>query len=137
MTAARFRAIEPTEPAHSAPVLGEHPNMSIRSVTAAALAVALSAAAPAALAQSMVVFTVENHTGSTLTAIFAGPSSSDDWGYNILDVPTRNGEGVVVTLDTGAGGCWFDLRYEFADGDVFEEYEVDVCAISGQDYVLE
>lgn len=110
--------------------------MSIRSVTAAVLAATL-ATAPVAVAQSMVVFTVSNHTGVTLTAVYAGPSSSDHWGHNILDVPTRDGEGVVVTLDTGSGGCWFDLRYEFADGEVFEEYEVDVCAISGQDYVLE
>lgn len=124
------------DPAHPAPVLGDHPNMSIRSVTAAVLAATL-ATASVAVAQSMVVFTVSNHTGVTLTAVYAGPSSSDNWGHNILDVPTRDGEGVVVTLDTGSGGCWFDLRYEFADGDVFEEYEVDVCAISGQDYVLE
>lgn len=110
--------------------------MSIRSVTAAALAATL-ATAPVAVAQSMVVFTVSNHTGTTLTAIYAGPSSDNHWGHNILDAPTRDGEGVVITLDTGSGGCWYDLRYEFADGDAFEEYEVDVCAISGEDYVLE
>ncbi|SDY65026.1 hypothetical protein SAMN05444340_11372 [Citreimonas salinaria] len=88
-----------------------------------------------ALAQD--TFTLDNNTGYTITAVFAAPSEDDDWGPNILGERIAHRETMEVTLDTETSGCMWDLRYEFSDGEFFEEYEVDVCRISGESYILE
>lgn len=82
-------------------------------------------------------FTLDNNTGYTITAVFAGPSDDEYWGPNILEEAIRHRESMEVTLDTENSGCMWDIRYEFADGDVFEEFDVDVCRIDGESYILE
>ena len=82
-------------------------------------------------------FTLENKTGYTITAVYAGPSAENNWGPNILVEPIPHRQTLEVTLDTTTYGCMWDVRYEFADGDVFEEFEVDICRIDGENYTLE
>lgn len=82
-------------------------------------------------------FTLDNNTGYTVTAVFAGPSDADFWGPNILGERIGHWETMEVTLDTAQFGCMWDIRYEFADGDVFEEYDVDICRIDGESYTIE
>jgi hypothetical protein len=106
------------------------------SCAVAAFAAAALVSVTMAQAQSQSTFTLVNQTGYTMTAVFAGPSHDDDWGNNILSGRARNGETVTIKLRTGQFGCLFDLRYEFSDGDAFEEYEINVCRINGQNYVI-
>ncbi|WP_417497625.1 hypothetical protein [Maricaulis sp.] len=110
--------------------------MTIRLFAAALLAAAaLSASATAQSVYSQV--TVYNGSGVAITAVFAGPSSQPDWGHNILDTAqVGSGEDLVVTLSNEDGECFYDLGYDFADGDVFEEYQVDICAANGQRFEI-
>lgn len=100
-----------------------------------ALVVFASMFASAASAKS-VSFDVRNNTGHTLTGIYAGPSSQDEWGDNILAGKAATGTSVTITIVHG-GQCKFDLRYDFADADSYEEYAIDICAIDGKEYVIE
>tara|TARA_R110002096_G_scaffold82110_14_gene191026 strand:+ start:1531 stop:1881 length:351 start_codon:yes stop_codon:yes gene_type:complete len=109
--------------------------MNIRLYAAALVgAVAISAAAYAQAVSS--TFTISNASGSDLVAIYAGPSTDPDWGHNILTDTVYNGEDFVVTLNDPYGQCYWDIRYDFADGDVFEEYEVDICSIHGETFEI-
>ena len=109
----------------------------ITRVFAAAL---LSAAALSASASAQYVFsevTIYNGSGVAITAVYAGPSSQPEWGYNTLDVAQVSpGDDLIVTMNNETGECLYDLRYDFADGDVYEEYQVDICAINGQRFEI-
>ncbi|WP_417481706.1 hypothetical protein [Maricaulis sp.] len=100
----------------------------------------LSAAAVCASASAQSVYsqvTVYNGSGVSITAVFAGPSSQPDWGQNTLDTSQVSpGEDLVMTLSNEDGECLYDLRYDFADGDVYEEYEVDICEADGQRFEI-
>jgi hypothetical protein len=76
--------------------------------------------------------------GYSLTAVYAGPSSYDEWGPNILDRQARQGDSVSVTIGLrDAQECRYDFRYEFSDGDAYEEYAVNVCDIDGDEFIIE
>ncbi|WP_339739810.1 hypothetical protein [uncultured Maricaulis sp.] len=110
--------------------------MTIRLFAAALLsAAALSASASAQSVYSQI--TVYNDSGVAITAVFVGPSSQPDWGQNTLDTAqVWPGDDLVVTMSNENGECLYDLRYDFADGDVFEEYQVDICAANGQRFEI-
>lgn len=40
-------------------------------------------------------------------------------------------------LDSSGYGCIWDLKNVIFDGDEFEEYEVDICSIDGDKYVIQ
>lgn len=80
-------------------------------------------------------FEVANKTKSTLTAIYGGPSSSDEWSDNVLREQIAPGETVTITL-SDLVGCKYDFKYDFADRETYEEYQVDVCAINGQSFEI-
>ena len=82
-------------------------------------------------------FEMVNSTGYTISGVYAGPSNESAWGPNVLEEAIANGETLVVTLDTSGYGCVWDLKFVFSDGDEHEEYEVDICRIDGQSYIIE
>lgn len=98
------------------------------------LALAAMFAAPVAFAKNA-TFEVANRTQGTLTAIYGGPSSSDEWSPNFLREPIAPGETVTITL-TDINGCKYDFKYAFSDRQSYEEYEIDVCAIDGQSFEI-
>lgn len=110
--------------------------MTIRMFTAALLA----AAAVSAAASAQSVFsevTIYNGSGVAITAVYAGPSSDPEWGYNTLDVAqVWPGDDLIVTMTNETGECFYDLRYDFEDGDVYEEYEVNICDINGERFEI-
>lgn len=74
---------------------------------------------------------VHNDTGVTLTHLYSTNSGQADWGGDILGSDVIGaGESVVVDFDDGSGACLFDVRARFADGDVLEEYQINVCQVS-------
>ncbi|MFU8865357.1 MAG: hypothetical protein ACNA7O_15710 [Rhodobacterales bacterium] len=97
-------------------------------------AVSLALAAPTFAEGS---FEMVNKSGYTITEVYAGPSNESSWGPNVLSGQILHNETLVVTLDTAGYGCVWDLKYVFSDGDVFEEFEVDICRIDGQEYTIE
>ncbi len=101
-------------------------------ILAAATALALFSSVASARDIS---FTVVNNTGASLEALYGGPSSSDDWGDNVLDGVVANGGSVTVTI-TGTTVCEYDFRYEVAGKEPYEEYAIDICKIDGQQFVI-
>lgn len=108
--------------------------MDIRILRTAAM-VALLLASSVALARD-ISFTVDNRTGSTMTGLYGGPSSQGEWGDNILSQRIPPGAQLEVTVGRGQGCSW-DFLYEFADKASYEEYEVDICAIDGDAFVIQ
>lgn len=100
-----------------------------------AVAAALALCSTIASARD-VGFSVVNKTGSTMKALYGGPSSSGEWGSNILQGSIPNGGTLAVTID-GTSTCKYDFRYEIAGHEPLEEYGVDICAIDGQEFVIE
>lgn len=69
-------------------------------------------------------------------ALYGGPSSSGEWGGNILQGSIKSGETLSLTIsDTTT--CKYDFRYEVDNSEPLEEYGVDICAIDGQEFVIE
>lgn len=108
--------------------------MHIRILRTAATA-ALLLASSVAMAKD-ITFTVDNRTGSTMTGLYGGPSSEGEWGENILAQRIPPGGELEVTVGRGQG-CKWDFLYEFADKASYEEYEVDICAIDGDSFVIQ
>lgn len=81
-------------------------------------------------------FSVVNKTGSTMKALYGGPSSSGEWGSNILQGSIKNGETLAVTI-SGTSTCKYDFRYEVDGSEPLEEYGVDICAIDGDEFIIE
>ncbi|MCK7595319.1 hypothetical protein [Pseudomarimonas salicorniae] len=102
---------------------------------AAATAILMCATIDSAAARD-IGFTVVNKTGSTLDGLYGGPSSRDDWGDNLLGESIENGESVTITI-SNATVCEFDFRYEVEGKEPYEEYEIDICEIDGEDFVIE
>lgn len=99
-----------------------------------AFAVAALLTAPAAFAKNA-SFEVANNTDAPLTAIYGGPSSSDQWSPNFLSGTIAPGETVTITI-TDLQGCKYDFKYDFTGKASFEEYQIDVCAIDGQSFEI-
>lgn len=82
-------------------------------------------------------FEMVNRTGYAITGIYAGPSNESSWGPNVLQGRINSGHTVVITLDSAGYGCSWDLKYVFSDGDEYEEYDVNICAIDGEQYIIQ
>jgi len=101
----------------------------------------IAAAAALALCSSVasardVGFSVVNKTGGTMKALYGGPSSSGERGSNILQGSIPSGGTLEVTI-SGTSTCKYDFRYEVAGHEPLEEYGVDICAIDGEEFVIE
>lgn len=95
-----------------------------------ALAAAMFLVAIPALAADQ-DFTLHNHTGRTMKALFVSEVGSDDWGSDILGQDTiEDGGDVSVKFDRGEDKCKWDVRGEFEDGSYAEVRDVDFCSVS-------
>lgn len=92
---------------------------------AAALAVAATASAAYAAAQD---FTIHNNTGHVVMTLNVSPSSSSNWGPDILgrDV-LANGESAEITFDRSEDQCEWDIRVTYDDGDTGDWRGVNLC----------
>ncbi len=76
-----------------------------------------------------------NKTGYTIVRFYGSHTDARNWQEDILgNSVLPSGRQVTVNFDDGTGYCIFDLRAEFEDGDVVEEYGVNVCEIGSFTY---
>jgi hypothetical protein len=106
-----------------------------RSLQIVGIAVSMVLASSTAWAQRALSFTVDNQTGHTLIGLYGGPSSSDEWGGNVLSQQIVSGDTLVVRI-ADARTCVWDFRYEFSDKDSYEEYEINICDIDGESFTI-
>ncbi|MDH7794824.1 hypothetical protein QBC99_000887 [Beijerinckia sp. GAS462] len=94
----------------------------------------LLASLPAAVAADRNVDIV-NNTKKTLKEFYASRTNKNAWEENIIgDDPVKPGETQPVDIDDGSGGCRFDFKAIFSDGDEVINKNVDVCAVSTMTY---
>ena len=91
-------------------------------LAAATVLVALPAAAD-------ISFTFTNATERTIMYLYVSPSSSDEWGDDILgaDILEAGGGGQVTIREDA--GCEYDIRAVFVDGEELED-SVNICEMS-------
>lgn len=100
-----------------------------RAVLGAVVAIAAAGAAIAQDYDRRVM--VHNNTGVTLTHLYSTNSGQADWGGDILGSSViGDGEAVMVDFDDGTDACLYDVRARFADGDVVEQRQINVCQVS-------
>lgn len=85
--------------------------------TLAAHALVLAAAfAPAAWADSVLDFTLENRTGYTLTEVYMSPAKKDNWGRQLLKAPLKDGGNLKLAAPATAKVQAYDLKAVYKDG---------------------
>jgi hypothetical protein len=101
----------------------------VRKAVLVAIAIAFCAAPALAADQD---FTVHNHTGRTMKALFVSETSKDDWGSDLLgDGSTvADGSDVDIKFDRNETECQWDVRAEFEDGSYGEVRDVDFCTVT-------
>lgn len=76
-----------------------------------------------------------NQTGVTMTHFQASNSGRSSWEEDLLGADVLpSGSSVVANIDDGSGACLYDFRARFADGDVVENFRINVCEISEYTY---
>ena len=93
-----------------------------------ALALALSvSAAGAALAEDL-VFTLINGSNADVTAFHVSHAGTSSWEENLIAsgfLPVGNE--IDILIADGRSTCIYDIRTEFSDGGVYEDYGLDLC----------
>jgi hypothetical protein len=98
-----------------------------------AVAVAMCTALPARAADQD--FTLNNHTGKIMKALFVSPVGTDSWGSDIMGSDVlADGASVDVKFDRSEDQCKWDVRGEFEDGAFAEVRDVDFCTVSTVDF---
>ena len=76
-------------------------------------------------------FTLVNASGYQIATVEVSPSSSSDWGRDILgDDVLPNGRTLPVSFNNRTTACKFDLCVTFSDGDQGVMNNVDLCTVS-------
>ena len=102
----------------------------------AVMLTALLAFSSASTAENSATFTVENQTKDTIVALYTGPSSSEEWGSNILDGFIAPGDTLEVTL-SGFDECDVDFRFEFKKGEPREFVQQNACEMNGNEFLID
>jgi hypothetical protein len=71
---------------------------------------------------------IHNDTGVTLYRFYSTNSCSSKWGNDVMGTSTlESGSSMRLNFDNKYDYCTFDFRAEFADGDVLEFRDFNVC----------
>jgi hypothetical protein len=98
-------------------------------VAASMLAVPMvSLLAPSALADKS-DFWVRNNSRNTISELYLSASNLDSWDNDLLRSDTlQSGDRFQVAFgDDSSNTCLYDIRAVFSDGQVVEDYQVNVC----------
>lgn len=86
---------------------------------------------PKAFAQAAQDFTLVNKTGLTISELYVGPSSTDDWGTDILgDGTLDDGKSKDIKFSPRTRSAKWDLRIVDENGKSHDWYEINLLEIS-------
>ena len=85
-----------------------------------ALVLLLGLLAPARAAELNLDFELVNKTGYPITEIYIGPTSSDDWGDNILEKTLKDEMSLEVSFHPKATAKKWDIKVVYEDKDTAE-----------------
>jgi hypothetical protein len=78
---------------------------------------------------------VHNQTGWTMTHFYASDSRLDDWQEDMLGSGVlANGASVTMNIDDGNGGCLYDFKARFTNGQELTRFQINVCQIADYYY---
>jgi hypothetical protein len=87
-----------------------------------------------ALASQVVVadqrdFKVYNRTGSPIVNLYVARSTTKEWEEDVLSNGVLDsGEFQEITFSGyGQNECYFDIKAKFEDGEVVEDYKINLC----------
>ncbi len=73
-------------------------------------------------------FMLINRTSVDLTGFYVSPSNTNSWDEDLLaETFLPAGFEVRVDIRDGLDVCDYDIRGVFADGEVVEDYKLDLC----------
>ena len=75
-----------------------------------------------ARAESSLDFALVNRTGYALKEVYIGPTSSDDWGDNILKRTLKDGQTLNVTFNPRATASKWDIKVVYEVDDTSAEW---------------
>lgn len=77
-------------------------------------------------------FVVNNKTGSPIVRLYVARSTTKVWEEDILGNDVLNsGESQKITFSGyGQNECYFDIKAQFEDGDIVEDYKINLCETS-------
>ena len=108
-----------------------------RVLTASALALpALVIGMQSAHAEDL-EFTLHNNTTKALTEFYVEPTASKTWGENILHTEIEPGATATVTIADGKTTCAYGIRGNFAEGQIVERDELNLCELGSYTYTEE
>ena len=78
-----------------------------------------------------VAYLLHNETSYVVVEFYTSPTEEDEWGYDLLGTDVLGaGESGEVNIADGSDQCLYDFRFVFEDGDVVEDYGVDICELA-------
>ncbi|QDH72008.1 hypothetical protein [Brevundimonas sp. M20] len=78
---------------------------------------------------------IHNQTGWTMTHFYASDSRVDDWEEDMLGSGVlANGASVMMNIDDGNGGCLYDFKARFTNGQELTRMRINVCQIADYYY---
>ena len=82
-----------------------------------------------------ITFLLENKTRANMTEFYASPSGVKNWENDILgDDVLRSGKAIEININEERTTCIYDFQAKFADGDVVEKYDINICKLAGGSY---
>jgi hypothetical protein len=80
-------------------------------------------------------FRIYNSTGERLTNLYVSESSRTTWDNNVLPRSLASGYNTGIRFgNPSPNTCLYDFRAIFANGNVVEDFGVNVCETSGLEY---
>jgi len=74
-------------------------------------------------------FRVYNKTSVDIKHLYVSPSGTKNWEEDVLGRDTLTaGDSTKVFFQGRASVCRYDIRAEFVDGDVVEDYKINLCS---------
>lgn len=82
-----------------------------------------------------ITFTLENETKVYMTEFYASPSDIENWENDIFgDDVLGPGDNAEININDERRTCNYDFKAKFADGDVVERYNIDICELADGTY---
>ncbi|AFY74999.1 hypothetical protein Syn7502_03101 [Synechococcus sp. PCC 7502] len=73
-------------------------------------------------------FRVFNKTSVDIKHLYVSPSGAKSWEEDVLGRDTlSSGDSTKIYFQGNAATCRYDIRAEFDDGDVVEDYKINLC----------
>lgn len=75
-------------------------------------------------------FYLINETNSPIIGFYVSHTGTSSWEENLMAGGyLDSGYEIGILIADGRSTCMYDIRTEFDDGDVFEDYDLDLCAM--------